>query len=792
MFNLTSLRWKILFALVGLSVVPMVIALLILLNSVSSQFDRTLEQRADELAGFVRNTIAYSENEAGNYVRLTSQTPDLVNSIYFASSPEEMLDIGTVIENAQQVFHFDLLQVLNAEGELLRSSVHSDHQGLEVEPLKDHVVVQSALANLGAKGIDQIAGHPAIVTISPITFHNNPIGYLLGAVFLDDDYAKKIKGIAGSDLAFYSRSGKITSSLDELRGLGAEDYQGRESWSATLAETPYSIHHFTLNGEGEGMILALDRSEMVAARQQTRNLFLAILLGVGALALVVGIGISRSIVRPLSAVVGSLKEMAEGAGDLTSRLEVQSKDEVGALAGNFNQFLGRLQEMVRRLQVVRVDLGGAAQRIRGSAGQVNEGVNHSSRSIEECHTAIQGIEQTLGGIAESTGTLVTAVEESSSATLELGSTIEEIAEQMENLFATVDEVSSSINEMSVSSQQIMENVEILSSSTEVTASSITEMDAAIKEIEENAEMTNRLSEAAANDSQLGKEAVDSTIQGIGAIREMVDGASRVIRDLGHQSNAIGKILSVIDDVADQTSLLALNAAIIAAQAGEHGKGFAVVADEIRELAERTAVSTREIGGIIGNLQGGVKEAVKAMDASSERVHQEVARSQVAGEALEKIRNSTLKATDQVRGIVRATQEQARGSQQITGSINQISSMLGQIASAIKQQTAGAQQLAHAAESMRAIASHGKLSTSEQAKGSRQINTSMENISLMIERIDEATREQTSRVRQVLEAVASLRDVGENNALRAAELNQVVESLTRQTAALDEEVGAFKA
>jgi methyl-accepting chemotaxis protein len=318
------------------------------------------------------------------------------------------------------------------------------------------------------------------------------------------------------------------------------------------------------------------------------------------------------------------------------------------------------------------------------------------------------------------------------------------------------------------------------------------MDAAIKEIEENAETTSGLSEAAAIDSQKGKEAVDETIRGIGEVREMVDGASKVIRDLGRQSNAIGKILNVIDEVADQTSLLALNAAIIAAQAGDHGKGFAVVADEIRELAERTAVSTREIAGIIGSLQGGVQEAVAVMDASSERVHQEVSRSRVAGEALEKIRNSTLKSTEQVRSIVRATQEQARGSQQITSSINQIASMLGQISSAIKQQTSGTQQLAQAAEAMRSIASHGKLSTSEQAKGSRQINASMENVSLMIERIDEATRQQTEKIRQVLQAVSSLRSVAENNALRASELDQVVDTLTQQTAALGEEVGAFRA
>jgi methyl-accepting chemotaxis protein len=300
-----------------------------------------------------------------------------------------------------------------------------------------------------------------------------------------------------------------------------------------------------------------------------------------------------------------------------------------------------------------------------------EGAVRQSQSLEETSRAIEGIDEAAGGIAESTGVLVSSVEESSSATLELGATIEEIAGQMEKLFTTVEEISSAINQMSVASQEVSENVGILSSSTEVTVSSMLEMDASIKEIEDNAGLTSQLASAAAEDAQRGKQTVDETIRGIEVIRETVDRAGEAIMELGRQSGAIGKILTVIDEVADQTSLLALNAAIIAAQAGEHGRGFAVVADEIRELAERTAISTREIGTIISNLQEGTQEAVLAMKEGSERVHQEVRRSRASGHALEQIRTSTLKAMEQVNGIVRATQEQSRGSRQVTDSMNQV-------------------------------------------------------------------------------------------------------------------------
>jgi len=637
---------------------------------------------------------------------------------------------------------------LSKDGELLLRFL-PDGAELPASSDKSHPLIAASLSGEALGEITRFDDQFSVVAAAPVYLQQEQIGSLVGVNFINDHYASQIGSLSGTQVAFFDESGIVAASRPELKGLKLTEVKDGGQSEIVLDDKPFTLSINNLGGAKRGVLLALDRSELVTARNSLREVVLLLLVAATAMAVLVGLAISRNIVSPLAAVVHNFREIAEGEGDLTRVLPVTTRDEVGELAECFNRFVARLREMVQRTRAVSLDLNGATEKIRSSSRDVNDGAVRQSHSLEESYRAMQGIEESISGIAESTGSLVDSAEESSSATLELGATIEEIASQMEKLFAIVDEVSSSINEMSVASQQVAENVEILSSSTEVTASSITELDASIKEIEENAEKTNQLSEEAARDAEQGKMTVNETIDGIGAIREMVDRAAGAIQELGNQSNAIGKILTVIDDVADQTSLLALNAAIIAAQAGEHGKGFAVVADEIRELAERTAVSTREIAAIIGSLQSGTQEAVKAMAAGSERVHQEVTRSKAAGEALEKIRSSTLKSTEQVRGIVRATQEQSRGSRQITNSINQVASMLGQIATAIKQQTEGSRQLARAAESMKEIASQVKLSTGEQAKGSRQINTSMEKIRTMIERIDEATREQNQRSRQVL-------------------------------------------
>lgn len=795
MLRSLKLRWKILAALIGLSLIPLAVSLYIVSGVATRQIEKDLQLRLETVQNIIDRNTANAQKEKGNYAKLLASNAAFVDAVQGALRTRNTSLITEQLADAHRLFNFDLVEILDDTGNLLLRH-GADIPKVQGEEL--HPAIQASMVGEPFEIIDRFDGRLAIVATSPIIEREQIIGHLVGVTLLDDQYLHQnfgghLKSFTGVQIGFFDGDRVVAAAKAPLKTLDVSRVQNGTLQQVEVDGRPHGLF---LHGLGidrkSGVLLALDRSEILTTRRHFHEILAGILAAVAILAVLVSIAIARGIVRPLAHVVGNLRDIADGEGDLTRELPVTTTDEVGELAGSFNRFMTRMREMVSRTRKVSHDLTAATDGIRLVSREVKEGAARQSRSLEESHQAIQGIEKAVSGIAESTGALVGAAESSSAATLELGATTEEIAAQMEKLFAIVEEVSSSITEMSVASQQIAENIEILSSSMETTASSIVELDASIKEIEENAERTNLLSEEAARDAQKGRDFVTETISGIGEVRESVDRATRVIQDLGNQSKSIGKILTVIDDVADQTSLLALNAAIIAAQAGEHGKGFAVVADEIRELAERTAVSTREISSIIGNLQNGTREAVTAMTAGSERVHQEVARSQSAGSALEKIHQSTLKAADQMRSIVRATQEQSKGSRQITGAINQVATMLDQIAAAIKQQTVGAQQLAKAAEGMKDIARQGKVSTVEQAKGSRQIHISMDQIRAMIERIDEATREQTDRSREVVGAVSSLSAIAENNARRTAELDKAVETISRQSTTLENEVGAFKA
>ncbi len=790
MLSKLNLRWKTLIVMLLVAVLPLIVSMMILSGFTQKQLRASLLQVAEKSKNFVDLNTAGTQREMVNTVTVLSATTDLINAVYFTTLTQDPAQLAEYLETARQQYKYDVIEILDPQGKsIARTKTKEAGQAAE-GTAADPALVKLMQAEARG-GMLPYRGEMGNLAIAPVRFQNQVIGYLVVINLLNDQYAKQLRDLSGVEVAFLGPNGVVGASHPGLREVDVKrDFEG-SSETILLDGNRFFPVARPLGTSGHRLLIAMDLSIESKALASLRAVMAALAVGAIGVALIAALLFSRTLTRPLQEMVDNLREIAQGEADLSHTLEVRSQDELGALAGNFNAFVGRLREMVERIRHAASDIFSATDRIRQTSQEVSAGTVRQAASLEDSFQAIQGIDGSAIDVANGVSSLLEAVEISSSATLELGATIEEIVSQAERLFAIIEEISSSITQMTVTSQQVADNVENLSSSTEVTASSITQMDASIKEVEETAQQTNQLSEQASADAEKGKAAVAETIAGIQAIQATVEEASCAIEDLGRQSREIGTILTVIDEVADQTRLLSLNASIIAAQAGEHGKGFAVVADEIRELAERTAVSTQEIAAIIGRLQEGTGSAVKAMQAGSRRVKEEAERSKVAEQALEKITASALKSAHQVKGIVRATQEQSRGSKQITEAVNQVASMLQQISQSVKQQSSGIRQLAQAAESMRDIASQVKLSTGEQAKGSHQINANMERIRAMMQQIDQASKEQSERSKEVVAAVSEIRRVAEGNATRTAELDQVVEKLAAQATVLDREIGSFR-
>ena len=276
---------------------------------------------------------------------------------------------------------------------------------------------------------------------------------------------------------------------------------------------------------------------------------------------------------------------------------------------------------------------------------------------------------------------------------QLGQNFNEMVTRVSEIIGLVTETA---GEVATASGQIAATSKQMSGGMAEQASQVTQISAAVEEMSASVvEVARKSAEAAGNAEQSGRAAsdggdvVDQTIGEINAIREAVDASSNSVAELGKRGEQIGAIIEVINDIADQTNLLALNAAIEAARAGEHGRGFAVVADEVRKLADRTTQATEEIGQSISAIQTETTSAVERMGAGSRQVESGVAKATEAGQSLTQIVSNAKDVASMIQSIAAATEEQSATSEEVARNIEMI-------ATVTERSRVGSQQAADAA------------------------------------------------------------------------------------------------
>lgn len=498
--------------------------------------------------------------------------------------------------------------------------------------------------------------------------------------------------------------------------------------------------------------------------------------------------ITESVTRPIRQCVDFAKKVA--GGSLEQRLSINACGEVGDLAVAMNTMAENLHGIASRLNTTARDLTSIDRNIETATRQVVGAVRLQEESISETTRTVELINASVLQIADGVDQLSCSATETSSSILQMAASIEEVALNTDKLGESVDEVSSSIIEMATSIKGISNNIVNLLDASTTTASSVAEMDATIQQVERNAMDTAVISETVKTDAANGLKSVQETIVGMQEIRRASQITTEVVEHLSLRAHDIGAILSVIDEVAEQTNLLALNAAIIAAQAGEHGKGFAVVADEIKELAERTSSSTREIGQVIKGVQEDTSRAVAAINEAEMAISAGEELSERSGQMLEKIVAGVQQAGLQIDAIARATVEQAKGSQCIRIAMEQVEEMIEQMANSTREHSRGSDLITIAVERMREMTSQVRGSTREQSKASSLIAKATEDITAMIDRIRVACEAQTEHSRSIDRMVGNIRQSSASTSQAAQVMNSAVTGLSRQIDHLEKEMAGF--
>jgi methyl-accepting chemotaxis protein len=430
--------------------------------------------------------------------------------------------------------------------------------------------------------------------------------------------------------------------------------------------------------------------------------------------------IQRQVVNKLQTVVQASRKIAEtdlvafaseidqiADGDLTrhalinpSKLGSQSKDEVGQMAQAVDNIIGSLLNVSNSFQKMTSNFHNVLVEVNNNSNSVTSAASQLARASEQSGEATSQIATTIQQVALGTAQQTAGITKTSGSVEQMGRAIDGVA------------------------RGAQEQAKAISQASQIT----TRINTAIEQVANNAQAVTRDSAQAAAYSRDGAKTVKETITGMEAIRTKVGLSAAKVEEMGVRSEEIGAIVETIEDIASQTNLLALNAAIEAARAGEQGKGFAVVADEVRKLAERSSLATKEIAALIKGIQKTVSEAVTAMQASAAEVESGVTRAHSAGEVLENILGAAEAVYKQAEDAGNAAAKVSAAAAELVEAVDAVSAVVEQNTAATEEMAANSTELTQAIENIASVSEQNSAAVEEVSASTEEVSAQVEEVS----------------------------------------------------------------
>jgi phosphate/phosphite/phosphonate ABC transporter binding protein len=531
-----------------------------------------------------------------------------------------------------------------------------------------------------------------------------------------------------------------------------------------------------------------DEREKVASL--TRFNVVASVIAILTLSFIIGILLRRIVIHPMRKIENASRHLSEG--DLSFRVNIDSSDEIGQASTALKDALLSISSILQRVRDVSKRVSNVSHGLEKESKDMVENTKIEAEAIDNISSSIEELNASVTEISDSTHSLASSSDETASAIQEMSANIEETAQNSNELSGSVESLSSSIEELSSSAKEIAESSDGFLKAADDTLSTIEEITASIKEIEANAKDSAKLSGRVMHEaSTYGMDSIEKTMHGMERIKISVETTAEYIKRLEVRSEEIGKIVTVIDEIAENTTLLALNAAILASQAGEHGKGFSVVADEIKDLAERTSFSTQEISTLIDSVQREVSDAQYAMNLGLESVTEGITLSSESSEALRKIVESAKQASTMSSAIEHSTSEQAQAAKFVTESMESVRNMALQIAKATSEQLETMSFLMKTAEKVNGVATHLKTAIQEQSSQSRLIMKSTEVVSEKSQHIANALNEQRVGSEQIKNSVQNIAPIPLKNRNLSFKVNNSSRTLLKDVDLIVTEMSKFR-
>lgn len=640
---------------------------------------KPIDEELQAQIGKMRNVIQTANDQTASRfaqgAMLASHNAELADAIV-ARDHEKVMRLS---KEAMAESGSDFMTVTDDKGIVVGRGHSAKHQ--------DSVLNQETV-------VKALKGEPAVAIVSgtvvpytirasqPISKNGKLVGTMsIGASLVTPPYLDGLKKMSGAEITIFKGDTRVMTTLmkDGKRNIGTKINspeieeavlrQGKTLYTRnTINDIPYEAAYWpmrTADGAISGMWfvgIPLDNLQKSENNAIFNTIMFSLLLLL--LQLIVSIFIGMRVSAPVRKITNYV--MAVAKGDKDARLDVHGNDDMGELANALRGMVGRQDQLIAENK----DKADAANRKADEAKQMEE----QARAAHE--EAIQARHKGMSAAASELENVVTSLNDS----------IGTITSRVEQTDGALKQVSSNLAG---------------------TSTAMEEMNSTVLEVAKNVGLAANISAAAREKATVGAETVLRSVAGIQEVHNQSMALKKDMEKLGEHARSIDTIMSVISDIADQTNLLALNAAIEAARAGEAGRGFAVVADEVRKLAEKTMQSTSEVGSAIQAIQQSAEHSGRQVDQAVRNIAQANESSEQSGKILQEILDLVEQTADEVRAIAAASEQQAASSEEITRSIHDINELTISTSDAMQTAAGGLESLRERSHELVGLIDHMK-------------------------------------------------------------------------------------
>jgi methyl-accepting chemotaxis protein len=471
-----------------------------------------------------------------------------------------------------------------------------------------------------------------------------------------------------------------------------------------------------------GLIMEEEADEIFASVNQN-ILYTIIIMILGLLILAVIIFfVSRSISKPIKDLATIADRLA--MGDTQIMVNNRRKDEIGGLARSFQNIVN-----------AEVAMTEAARQIAGgdltAEFKARSDVDYLGAAfidmIGQLQQLVSQVANNANSLNSASNQLANSAEQSRQASSQIASTIQQITRGITQQSDSITNTANSIEQMSRAIDGVAKGAQEQANAVSNASDLTNQLLNVIHEVSTSAETQAGQSRDSVEITRSSSKTIEESIQGMQKIQSKVNLTSEKVQEMGERSDQIGSIVETIGDIASQTNLLALNAAIEAARAGEHGKGFAVVADEVRKLAEKSAGATNEITELVKGIQVTVAEAVEAMKESAGEVQNGVALGNQSGQALSGLLESALGGQASGEKIAAAARSMSELADRLVNAMDSVSAVVEENTAATEEMAAGANEVSVAVESIASASEENSAATEEVSASAEEMNAQVEEV-----------------------------------------------------------------